>query len=654
MALDAYWKPILQRLEGADAEVPAPDGKHEGPFILEDTDWICASPRTILGLFECTSRMRGKLIFVAMGLFLTGCGGSGSSISEGIGVPQDNQSIPPSKHSINWSMHGTGAFVPRDSNASLATNGSIAILACGASGDVLITGDGHSWDKVSSGIGSLYGALGGNGIFIATSGEDNHTIEVSVDGRNWQSQNLGFERTGGFFFAGSRFLLQGNDGLLHLSVDGKTWNTSNCPIRSINSAVQFNGKTFVASTEFNDQLGFIAYTTDFITWNLVDASSTPVTCLAQGDGLLVGANRSGTIYTSTDGIAWVQRFQTPYGYDEIVCAGGKFIASSDLAIATSNDGLNWEAATIPSSNFRQVIPYGNSFLALTTGNLLNSEDGRSWNFSLSDFAAMTSGSSGLVAVGNDHAAYTSKDGAQWSATSTPSALNRLDVTYGLGHYVTVGDSLTIETSSDGASWSTIQQSNLVDGPLRCVAYGNGRFVASGGLSAGGRMFTSTDGANWSDITVASGITEPLVRVRFVNDRFLGVDGTRVGWVSEDGLSWRHFSFDNGFYSISDLAFGGGDFVACGALETILSSTDTSNWSVRRQLPGGQHTRIFEGVVFGNQSFVALGTESLGAYSTDGQTWVDTALPVSADYSTLIFAQGRFIGSASSQCVITAP
>lgn len=264
--------------------------------------------------------------------------------------------------------------------------------------------------------------------------------------------------------------------------------------------------------------------------------------------------------------------------------------------------------------------------------------------------------------------------------------------FGGGTYVAVGDDSLIEDqsiqsnrpalfhSSNGLAWTKV---DLEGGTwLYGVAYGNGRFLAAGGISFQGvqesLLFTSTDGATWT--AVPSPEHYAYRRLFFANGRFTAFihDGDRLSnWIvatSEDGTSWdevhtvesldvsmtfardRFFllhqginptylqtSFDGAEWTTFEAAgmnrlhyvasvdgrfVGGGAFDCCfGELpDDILyfsfHSTDGENWTVERITDGVVLDRVASGngIAVGMGRRIGEGGDRSVHTSSDGLAW----------------------------------
>jgi len=135
--------------------------------------------------------------------------------------------------------------------------------------------------------------------------------------------------------------------------------------------------------------------------------------------------------------------------------------------------------------------------------------------------------------------------------------------------------IRVRSDDDGRSWTDYAQ--LRDGGtddqdlLRCVAWGNGRFVA-----LGWRFFSSTDGGTWTERDNPSG--QWFGGVQYGNGWFLGAGGVGECVRSRDGERWETCSNVTGFEAhIRALVFHEGRFYASGDEQVLYATEDGSSW-----------------------------------------------------------------------------
>ena len=115
----------------------------------------------------------------------------------------------------------------------------------------------------------------------------------------------------------------------------------------------------------------------------------------------------------------------------------------------------------------------------------------------------------------------------------------------------------------GTTWTLCSQGF---GVFYGVAYGNGLFVAVGGLGFG-TILTSPDGVSWTERT--SGTYNPLSSVTYGNGTFVAVGEGGTILTSPDGVSWTERASPTKDF-LNGVAYGNGTFVAVGKDGAILT------------------------------------------------------------------------------------
>jgi hypothetical protein len=282
-----------------------------------------------------------------------------------------------------------------------------------------------------------------------------------------------------------------------------------------------------------------------------------------------------------------------------------------------------------------LVPESDSALVMT------SSDGEAWQrapvVAAGTLLSVTHGAGRYVAVGQwfdvvgpdpdisrEPVMLTSGDGLAWQAVTALPDVGLTSVAFGNGRFVATGvDDATLAqvmlTSSDGLTWAVAAESDILD---QRVAFGGGRFVVFGEASLqSSALGTSIDGESWDPRSVAPAAR--VAEVAPVGGSLLG-SGTFdccFGEVpdlieyfrleSADGVAWTVHPTDFRVL-LFDLAEGEGIVVATSG-RRLYSSTDGRDWTAR----AGE--RSFLGsVAYGGGRFVAVGRE-LGV-SDDGVVW----------------------------------
>lgn len=143
----------------------------------------------------------------------------------------------------------------------------------------------------------------------------------------------------------------------------------------------------------------------------------------------------------------------------------------------------------------------------------------------------------------------------------------------------------------------------------------------------------------------------LTKLRYGAGKFLalGEYGTVIS--SDNGTAWT--AHPTGYArSITDIAFGNGVYVVCGAdISTVLTSFDLQSWTESR--PAGVPFNM-NGIIFQNGRFHLCGSNGTVASSDDGATWTPVATGVTVSLRDILFANGQFIAVGDDNTVVTSP
>jgi len=279
-------------------------------------------------------------------------------------------------------------------------------------------------------------------------------------------------------------------------------------------------------------------------WTIVSSSTTNhLRSVAFGGGLFVAAGDSGTVLTSSNGMAWTPRavgITSPlravtYGQGRFVSVGGSGV------VITSTDGVTW---SLQSSG---------------TLNQLN---------------AVSATDLGFVAAGNLGTILTSSDGSNWVVQTSGSSAPFVGLGVGFGRVFAGADATSpaLFWSTNGSVWSymtnvpPIQQPELFNGGF---AYGNGILL---GVELRGIFCRTTDGVTWtnhySPLYYCYGLA--FARSVFVTVGSSSSGGRLIG-TSSNGVDWQTRYSTIGGGGLRGIAYGRHRFVAVGEGGSILAS-----------------------------------------------------------------------------------
>lgn len=225
---------------------------------------------------------------------------------------------------------------------------------------------------------------------------------------------------------------------------------------------------------------------------------------------------------------------------------------------------------------------------------------------------------------------------------------------GDGHKIE-GQYGTIYRSVDGQEWEQVFKGGPVkegfnhakNNMLRCMTYGNGRFVATGNPKA---VVTSTDGKDWKVVEAPGG----SMSVEFGNGVFLAPNAYSF-MISKDGTDWQKSPLKPDFKvwgkegagHVRKTVFGNGVFVCVGE-QRLGVTKDGKSWLHHEILP--QEKRPGRNVLLhGNGKFVWLCEKTGVLASEDGIEWKKADFPeVTGKLGyTAVFDGTHFLTSAAS-------
>jgi len=544
---------------------------------------------------------------------------------------------------VAWTTRTTGL---RATPSGIAWDGSKYVVG----GDsILISTDVVSWNERD--VYSWLYNLQWNGQRFVGVGEFGHIL-TSSDGLTWSQRSGASENLYGLTYSDSLWVAVGAAGTIVTSADGLSWAARTSPVSGglIDlTGVTWNGSLFVAV----GSQGTILTSADGISWTQqTSPTGDSFTAIGSTSSLLVASTfpypgSTSAFYTSTDGVTWVQRAPGIGSYNDIIYAGGQWVAAGSYAVARSPDGINWTVSSNGPGNsigYLEAVTYdGGQYLAvggLSDGSVYTSPDAVTWSLRASEQSlralARSPVDGRVVAVAtSDLSLVSTDDGASWTFGGLNSMYGDLflDVEWfaplnAFVALVQVGANQDIYTSTDGLSWTQLAYAPL-NGRLGASAT---RLVSVGWDYSGVAISTSTDGTGWSQVyTSASG--NSLQEVFWTGSRFIAV-GSNGGIVtSSDGVSWTDRSS-----GVTSTLYGAAEspaiMVAVGASGTIVTSEDGgANWAP--QTSGTSYTLY--SVTWTGAEFVAVGSSGRAVRSTDGKNWSVQATP----YTDVLFGSDPF-------------
>lgn len=274
--------------------------------------------------------------------------------------------------------------------------------------------------------------------------------------------------------------------------------------------------------------------------------------------VLVG--KEGAIYTSNDGICWLNRTTSNTDYQKkqkkIIWDGSRFVMTTSAGIFSSQDGKEWAIEVIDKDKFEAV---GLDGTVLRIKNIDVNKISSQVVDQYSDFY-INKNSKGYIAVGGGYKnplgykskeygiVLLSKDGENWESVNTEVEGFLKCVVYSMGKYVAVGNNGSIVTSVDGINWE--KQNSGIKNNLFDICTNGSKYVAAG---EGGVIIESVNGVNWTKAVDDPSISfYDIIWDDIGFKAFLNSTVEAMLW-SKDGTKWEVSTIDSS-YGEGDSAF----------------------------------------------------------------------------------------------------
>ena len=517
---------------------------------------------------------------------------------------------------------------------TVAAAGGVAVVS-GAFGRIYRSSANGVWSPIASPIEVVVQDLEWTGQAFVGVGDQGAVIS-SRDGSHWELSRLA---TGDAFVAlasgPTQTLAVTTGGYAFSSADGLDWQPRP---RIQDLAVRdmvWTGDDYVAVSSSR-----IWSSPDGESWSFVyppggvqlrAITSNGHTTIAVGDSGVVAARQSSGNWASLAN-------QGTSRLVDVECGGSGFLAVSSAGQTfRSTDGLTWEpgAATVPLSALTRTPTH---FIGVSTdGKVLQTVDGSVWSTLLEAAGqsfSTAAGTSGALVVAGWSSLYVKEGDGNWVTQTSPGNLTKLLADRHV--FVGVGNYGLLAQSPDGASWTArLPTQGGGGGP---IAWGNGRFVRSGGQ-------TSVNGESWTTRRIPNGSS--LQNICFSETGFMAVgEGGKVCH-SVDGLDWTASTVPGAPYLLQVKPFLGG-YLAMGSAGAIAKYNPVSGWSTGTLTGTSGNASVVSlatspslavCVTFGNQVFS----------SPDGLSWTFRKNGM----TNVVWDGTRFIASGTTTTSVSA-
>lgn len=327
-------------------------------------------------------------------------------------------------------------------------------IAVGDGGTIASSSDGVTWTKLapqlpaSASLNDAFTTVAANttGTLVAANNQG-YLYASTNGGTTWTPNAVPGSRMNALAWdsAHSVFIAVGEDGVIQTSANGTAWTSSSSPFTGeVLYGVAASGGTVVAVGDDGGQNGIIHVSTDGgSNWStIVPGFFQPVLrTVIRGGALWVAMGDAGTVFTSTNGLAWTQRLlglnAEPLDFRSVAHNGSLFVAVGggdygSFNYYTSPNGTTWTKRSLNTFLSCSAVIWTGSLFVIGSDNmqtpLRTSPNGLAWTNAVSPTAntiyafALDSSHSQLVAVGGNSVVITSDAVPEASFTTESEAV----------------------------------------------------------------------------------------------------------------------------------------------------------------------------------------------------------------------------------------
>lgn len=300
------------------------------------------------------------------------------------------------------------------------------------------------------------------------------------------------------------------------------------------SSIIYENGMFIIIRASDDN--YIFYSYDGIEWDKVQLPIVgDLDDITYGNGEFIAVGRNGLAVHSQNGISW-QELTIPFPSSGIAFGDGKFVIIGNKKIAYSQSGYDWQEKNIDFNPGGRLFYEKDRFIACSNNysgtNAIYSINGIDW-IEIPDserYSSVSYGNNKFILIpgplsSSGNPIIYSTDGVNWERTPAP--FNTFHgIVYGENKFVTISYDpyFKVAYSVDGTNWEDSVMPTF-NQPYMDIAYGNGKFVATGWINGFAYSYTSN-----SSCHIPSGGTTNQVLAKKSNENY------DVGWVDTQGSS----------------------------------------------------------------------------------------------------------------------
>ena len=436
------------------------------------------------------------------------------------------------------------------------------------------------------------------------------TVYTSRDGFSWIPRDSGTRLAlRGVTFLGGRAVITGEAGMVLYADDLGDFRVGQLEDGSTGDWLEGVAASSGLAVAVGDN-GTIYSSTNGVAWTRVNSGVNDwLRGVAHGGGLFVAVGDHGTVLTSPDGTAWTRRnspapehlhrvTHTPSGFVAVGDGGTTVFSALGTSWSRLTTGATGHLYTAAATSLDLLVG-GDYEVRVRTGSLWTDELGRpegplpgTYLSSVGDSNSfLIAGRAGMMAEGFRLGATP----YQWFLRSSPLRPVLFEGAWVSNLFVAVGDQSTIMTSVDGVDWSY---------EFPPPAYTNSVFLGVGGTT---------------NLLVAAGsggslMISPYGMTNMISTNDMGLVVTQA--VNTLGVIWHAVQPALTTEDLQGVGHWNGRYFITGNAGLVLSSADGVDWvSGRAPTP-----HFLSGITGHPGGLVATGNRGAVVHSLDGETW----------------------------------
>ncbi|MDQ8194904.1 S8 family serine peptidase [Coraliomargarita sp. SDUM461004] len=449
----------------------------------------------------------------------------------------------------------------------------------------------------------------------------------------------------------------GTESVLLKSIDGGVWQSIELPGDMRAFDLTYGNGQFVAvglgEGSFFDPKPVLT-SPDGVVWtkHLVSFGNETPQSIEFENGLFVLRTGDRRIWHSSNGIDWSTTSLTNIGM--LRAGGGRFLAfkSNSKTVYSSSDGVNWVEATVPSD----VWPYWEYchfiegyFYVNFSSAVFRSVDGITWD-------ALGNGDLKEVMGFHDGQFYGFEGRSYYTSTSLPNwsglqyvrgSTTAKDITQAIADNdrILVGGEGGLLASSTTVENLNLEEFNRITDDLdRVISIDHG-FYAFWKTSYSGRMYYSADGSDWSQIAMPSSAGYSIGDIHYANGLFWAKSSNSYSSGNQYLYRGTHpasleplLNAQQGL--LVDIVYGNGRYYmiqydhGSSSSAKLYESTDGSLWTQNEEISVSGNSRLYA-----MDGRIIVSSWSRVSVTTDGDLWEVLTLPGGYGYQNGILAEG---------------